>query len=218
MAAREWYRRTSWSDSEREDFEKRLARARPHSRAQYLRIQAAHLADTRDERLTRVALDLLSRMLAEYPDRVQTAQGHAQRAECLLQLGDWNGAVEAFRAVLDAERAFPSVKTNAYLRFGYLVTTRGARELFDEVERIAEEHAGESRPFPVLQFEWHAVQAFLGDARADAARAREHARAALAAADADVSGFRHHSSVGLVHEVDPAVETRLRVLAGYAGH
>jgi hypothetical protein len=218
MAAPDWYRRTSWSDSEREDFEKRLARARPHSRAQYLRIQASHLADTRDERLTRVALDLLSRMLAEYPDRVQTAQAHAQRAECLLQLGDWNGAVEAFRAVLEAERAFPNVKTNAYLRFGYLVTTRGARELFDEVERIAEEHAGEPRPFPVMQFEWHVVQAFLGGARADAAQAREHARAALAAAEAHVSDFRYHRSVGLVREVDPVVEVKLRALAAVAGH
>jgi hypothetical protein len=214
MSSRDWFRRTSWSDRDREEFDKRLARARPHSRAQYLRIQAGHLAATGDAYLTRVALDLLSRMLTDYPEPFQLAMAHAQRAECLLRLVDWSGAVEAFREALGAERANPTVRTDAYLRFCYLVVTRDARDLLDEAARVAKEHEQESRPFPAEQFQWHVIQALLSAANHADGDASEHARAALVAADARQSGFRYHASLGLVHEIEPALEARLRTLAG----
>jgi hypothetical protein len=157
-------------------------------------------------------------MLTEYPDSIWTATAQEQRAECLLRLGDWNGAVEAFRAALEAERAMPNARTDAYLQFCYLVVTRDARDLFEEAVRVAEGHANEERPFPVQQFQWHVIQALLSAARLDETRASEHARSALGAADARHSGFRYHARLGLVHEVEPALETRLRALAGIDAH
>lgn len=43
MSPDDWFRRRTWTREDREDFRKRLSRARPHNRAQYARIQAGYL-------------------------------------------------------------------------------------------------------------------------------------------------------------------------------
>jgi hypothetical protein len=184
MPKDEWFRRETWSREDQAEFERRLARSRPASRAQYLRIQAVHLRQTRTPELLRVALTLLDRVVTEYPEDLQAALALTDRAECLLALGEWSAATEAFRAAVDAEKTFPSVRTDAYLSFAFDVVTRNDRTLFDEVSRVCRTHASEPRPFPVQQFRWHAVQALLADAEQSTEVARTEASAALAAAAA----------------------------------
>ena len=133
--ADEWYRRTTWTKDDQADFEARLARARKRSRAQYLRIQASHLMEADNPQLTSAALELLNRMLAEYPSDIEVAQAHAQRAECYIRLGEVDNAIEAFRSALAKEREFPNVRTTAWLDFGWLVIERGLPELYDEARR-----------------------------------------------------------------------------------
>jgi hypothetical protein len=43
--AEDWFRTPGWDDGAREDFERRLARARPHNRPQYLKIRALALRE-----------------------------------------------------------------------------------------------------------------------------------------------------------------------------
>jgi len=100
VLADEWYRRTTWTKDDQADFEARLARARKQNRAQYLLIQASYLMEAANRKLTSAALELLNRMLAEYPSDVQVAQAHTQRAECHIQLGEVDKAIEAFRSAL----------------------------------------------------------------------------------------------------------------------
>ena len=83
--ANEWFRRTAWTKNDQAEFEARLARARKQNRAQYLRIQASHLMEAANPKLTSAALELLNRMLAEYPSDIQVAQAHVQRAECHIR-------------------------------------------------------------------------------------------------------------------------------------
>lgn len=148
----------------RTSFERRLARARAARRPQYIRIQASHLQQTGKPELLRAALALLDRVIGEYPSDFQAALAQSQRADGLLALGEWAGPADAFRAALQAEATFPTVRTDAYLSFAFLVVTRDERPLFDEVARVCQAHASEPRPFPVQQFRWHAVQALLTEA------------------------------------------------------
>ncbi|ACG74180.1 Tetratricopeptide TPR_2 repeat protein [Anaeromyxobacter sp. K] len=213
MPKDDWFRRETWSREDQAEFERRLARSRPTSRAQYLRIQAVHLLQTRMPELLRAALTLLDRVVTEYPKDLQAALALTDRAKCLLALGEWPAAAEAFRAALAAETTFPSVRSDAYLSLAFEVVTRNDRVLFDEVSRVCFAHASEPRPFPVQQFRWHAVQALLADAEQNTEVARTEASAALAAAAASESGFRYHRTLGLVRCVPREIEKRLRRLA-----
>jgi hypothetical protein len=63
--AEEWFRRPEWDGAARDDFERRLQRARARNRPQYLRIKGLALAEsgTRDG-----ARHLWTRLLDEFPD------------------------------------------------------------------------------------------------------------------------------------------------------
>jgi tetratricopeptide (TPR) repeat protein len=215
MAKRDWFRAETWSKEDQDEFDRRLARARPASRPQFVRIQATHLLGTGRPELLRASLKLFDRVIGEYADNVQSGFARSQRAECLSALGEWPSAVDAFRLAIAAEKEFPNVRTDAYLSFAYKTAVRDERSLFEEVSRVCRDHASESRPFPVQKFRWHAVQAWFGDVDGNAEVAAREAAAALAAAAAVESGFRYHRSVGLVFEVPPELENRLRRLAGH---
>jgi tetratricopeptide (TPR) repeat protein len=214
MPKDDWFRRETWSREDEAEFERRLARSRPTSKAQYLRIQGVHLLQAREPELVGAALTLLDRVITDYPKDFQAALAMTNRAECLLELGEWPAAAEAFRAAVNAEETFPSVHTDAYLSFAFEVVTRDDRALFDEASRVCRVHASEPRPFPVQQFRWHAVQALLADVEQNMEVARAEASAALDAARASESGFRHHRTLGLVRSIPQDIEQRLRRIAG----
>src|SRR5687767_11207341 len=118
----EWFRRTTWTDTDAADFEARLKRSRGVDRkAQYLRIQAGHLLAVGDPKLTSVALSLLDRQTAQFPDPLFLSVAHSMRAEALLELGRSEEAVEAYQLALLAREAFPQVRTDAHLGFAELV-------------------------------------------------------------------------------------------------
>lgn len=85
---KDWFRRSTWSASDKEEFEARLRRARPAGRAQYLRIQAVYLSETGRDDLVPPAIELLDRLLAEYPDSMQVALAEQLRARCYERMGD----------------------------------------------------------------------------------------------------------------------------------
>jgi hypothetical protein len=214
---REWFRKQTWSEADRADFEKRLARARPRKRAQYIRIQALHLAGTGDAGVLRAALGLLERVTTDYADdKVQFAQAHAQKADCHWRLGEFELAVKAYRDTFAAERAFPNALTNAWLEFGWRVVRSDRRDLFAEVDALFEERSRDDRwsiPFPVQKYWFHAVRALLADVRGQRPEAAAHARAALDAARMTEAPFRYHREVGLVRVVDADLVRKLSGLA-----
>ena len=215
----DWFRRTAWASNDRLDFEARLSRARRHNRAQYLRIQAAHLEGTGKPELIAEALGLLERMLRDYPDRIERAPAHSQRARCLAQLGRVAEALDAYRAALAQEREFPNVITNAWLDFGWLALTKGLLESrAAEVDAILREREGgrSSCVFPAHEYMLHTLRALLAALHGSEDAARAHARQALTAARAARSRFARHPHVGLVHTPDERILQRLRALAGEA--
>jgi tetratricopeptide (TPR) repeat protein len=212
MSKTEWFRRTTWSAADREEFNASLMRSRGDgNKAQYLRIQAAHLAEAGQYV---GAIELLDRLFAEFPERVEMAPAHAQKAESLAKMGQIQAAVQEYRTALQSERDFPTVRTNAWLDFGWLVLEQQLTQLYDEVARVLEEFCGEGGlRLPMIEYRYATLQSLLADARGEKNRAREFARQALAEAAKDHSGLRYHATVGLVGSERNTFANRLRALA-----
>jgi len=212
MSKLEWFRRTTWTDDDRKDFDARLKRSRGASnKAQYLRIQAYHLAEVG---LEEEAIELLDRLFAEFPDKLQLAQAHQQKGSSLARLRKTEAALQELRAALQAERDFPNVKTNAWLDFGWLVVEKQLTDLYDEVCRVLQEFRAESGlTFPSIEHRYATIQALLADAKGEEGRAREFAKQALAEAAKVHSALSYHPALGLVGSEFNIFEKRLAELA-----
>ena len=212
MSKLEWFRRTTWTDDDRKDFNARLKRSRGASnKAQYLRIQAYHLAEVGNEE---GSIELLDRLFAEFPDKLQLAQAHQQKGSSLARLSKIEAAIQELRAALQAERDFPNVKTNAWLDFGWLVVEKQLIDLYDEVSRVLQEFRDESGlTFPATEYRYATIQALLADAKGEEALASEFAKQALAEAAKVHSGLSYHPALGLAGSERNIFEKRLEELA-----
>jgi tetratricopeptide (TPR) repeat protein len=209
LAKNEWFRRTTWTPDDQVAFFQRLGRSRtPFHKAQYLRIQAQHLAEVGTAPLIEAALSLLDRLLTEVPEPSQLASAHEQRARCLADLGRHRDAFEALEASLVAERAYPNLRTAAYLDFGELAIGLQRTDLYDRAGALLDEFGG-SELLPDSIYRHAVIRAFVAANKGDGAAAREHARQAIAAAARTESPFRYHRKLGLVRFVDPEVVAKL---------
>ena len=207
--SKEWYRRSTWSDEDAKEFENKLMRTNTKNRAQYLRIQAYHLVEAS---LQVPSLQLLDRLLIEYPDDHQIAQAQYQRAEIFLQLNRIEEAIAAYRQAMDAQRKKPNVRTDAYLGFVWFVANTSHTSLFDEALEVLKEFGGDEA-FPVEQFKYFASLAMIHAAKGNRTIASTHAKRALTAMNAKESKFRYHHNLGLVHDVDSIIVERLKIIA-----
>jgi tetratricopeptide (TPR) repeat protein len=209
--ATDWFRRESWSPEAAREFDARLRRTRAANRAQYLRIQASHLVMV-SLGWAEAALSLLGRLVAEYPDEMQLAPAHHQRAECLLALGRPDEAIAAFSAALAAQRAFPLVATDAHAAFAYTVAATARADLFDEALAALAEFGG-LEFLPVQAYAASAARALIAARRGDVEGARGEARLALGAAERPAAAARLPRGMGEVRYADADALTRLRRLA-----
>ena len=212
MGSTEWFRRSTWTDGDRDDFNARLQHSRgASSKAQYLRLQALYLAEAGHHD---GAIELLDRLFAEFPDTIDVAQAHGQKAGSLAKLGRTDEAINEYRAALQREREFPNVRTNAWLDFGWFVLEKQLTHVYEEIGRVMEEFRDEgSLKFPAIEYRYAAIQSLLADARGEKRQAREFAKQALAEAAKDHSGLRYHPAVGLVGSERGTIANRLRTLA-----
>jgi hypothetical protein len=79
---RDWYRKSTWSAADQEEFRARLAKARRKARPQYLKLQALYLIGAG---LHEQALGLLDEFFAD-PDEFHAADARALRARALAAL------------------------------------------------------------------------------------------------------------------------------------
>lgn len=120
--ANEWYRCESWTRAEEEHFYLKLGRARRDGRAQYLRIQAFHLAECGDFRLLDVAESLVNRMLTDFPDkRVEKSRTRCQLGAMYRIRKNNERALRYFKEAIDIEKGFPNVISGAQLNFAECV-------------------------------------------------------------------------------------------------
>src|SRR5262245_2750343 len=197
----EWFRNTTWNESVERTFDEKLRRAK--RKEQYLRIQACTLARSHPE----IALKLLDRYF-ELPDDFDHAQAHVDRATAFLALGRVKDAITSYEAALRREAVFPNLRTQACIELPYLIATRGIREQYNRALQLLQDYEARLM-FPVDRFRWHAARALIAADSQEPMAARIHAERALQAAASESSGFRYHSSVGLVTEEYDSIITKL---------
>jgi tetratricopeptide (TPR) repeat protein len=187
-------------------FDKKLLRSHPAKRAQYMRIQASHLAESS---LYVPALQLLERCLSDFPEDYFIAQVHYQRGDLLVRLGKIEEAINAYRHAMDAQREKPGCHTNAYLDFAWLVATMSQKLLFHEAIENLEEF-GDAESFPIQKFKHFGSMAIIHAIWGNTSIAADFARKALGAMNAQESGFRYHKHIGLVRDIEPDIVKRLK--------
>ena len=214
MSKDEWYRRKTWTPSDRTDFLARLERSRgDFQKAQYARIQAWHLQEIGTDEATQGAVELLEMILSKWREDAQLAMVCLQHAQCLLVLGQQDRAINAFREAFRAQRAKPSEHTDAHLDFGWLCISAPLPQLYQEALCLLDEFQGPG-VFPINTFREAAIRALIHDARKEHEAAREHAQRALSAATQTHSAFRRHSELGLVKAPDPEIIAKLQLIGG----
>lgn len=118
----DWYRQKKWSKEEEEYFFTKLGRARKDGRAQYLKIQAVELIETKDKKLLDVAESLINKLFSEYPDDRFNRPGALVALGNIYQLrNDDNKAIDYYKQAIYFEIIYPQVRTQAYIYFSELV-------------------------------------------------------------------------------------------------
>jgi tetratricopeptide (TPR) repeat protein len=211
MGKDDWFRRSTWTDRDRNEFHARLKRCRAVSnKSQFLRIQAEYLASAG---LHLEAIELLDRLFEEYPERIQLAQAHLQRARSSVSLGQLDRALIEFRASLQAERDFPNVRTNAWLDFGMFVVERELTDLYDEALSVLKEfRVNLGLSFPAFEYRFWAIQAVIAGSKREMDSAGRFALLAFAEAEKVHSGLRYHAKLGLVSSQPEWLERKLRAI------
>ena len=205
----DWFRKTTWTAADREDFEAHLKRSRGvHNKSQYLRIQAFYLQKASPP-LYQEALSLLERVLTEWRNDIQIASALLQKAECLLETKGFEAAIPIFRQGLEFEKQCPKCRTEAWLCFPWQIVRHRRTDLFDEALRWLTFPQSNAIMFPVDQFRTSSIRAIIKMQQGDIASAKSHAADALTAAGIDFSGFRYHPKIGLVGNMEPWVKAEL---------
>jgi len=191
MSRDDWFRNQKWDAATEAHFNEKLRRAR--DKAQPLRIQAYHLQNTDPK----AALALLDRYFA-LGNHFDMASAFLHQAEAQLALGEQEEAIRSLEKVLQRERDFPNVKTQAWSRFVLLVAEEKLDHLYDKALQVLKERAVSSLMFPVEAFLWNAAFALIAEAQGQRKHAVETATKALEFAALTHSGLRYHADVGLV--------------------
>lgn len=211
MARDDWFRRTTWSAADADAFNARLRRARTtFHKAQYLRIQAYTLGQTRKEPLTRAALDLLQRIFTEFPEPSELASAHLRAAQCHEFLGNIDQAIVHFRCSMDCQTKYPNRDVGVLLEFPWFVVTHKLSPLYAEALSVLQ-HA--HLAFPVQSFKAAAARALVACEHGDSETAAKNAQAALDAAKLEQSQFRNHRPLGLVGKEYQSVIEQLHAIA-----
>lgn len=176
----DWYRRKTWTKEDEKVFFAKLGRARKDGRAQYLRVQAIELIETKDKYLLDVAEVLLNRLLTDYPDnRIEKSQTFNSLGEIYKLREDFDKALEYFKKSLDFEKEFSNVITTSYLNFSETVVQADKTELYDEVEKLLTEKIKEDTlTFPVQNYIMYSVLSVIADFKGDIENAKKYSEIA----------------------------------------
>lgn len=208
----DWFRSDSW---ERDSFEERLARARPRSRPQYLRIQGLTFLETGRPELLPVAIELLERVYSDESDDAAFERPTAPEflGQAYEAAGDFERAATLYLEAMERQRAGDH-RGSAEFRFGAMVVREKLSGYYRGAFEILTDPAVDAHAW----FDWHCFErakcvAFLAERLGEPTIARESAVHALTLASTRrLPQFARHPTVGLI-ETDKATLKALRRIA-----
>ncbi len=134
MEEKDWYRKTTWSAEDKEDFFAHLSTSSAEDKRHYLRTQAHYLQNKADPPDYESALSLLEYLVRESSDITQMALALVQKARCLESLGKTEEALEAYRGAVEFSRnEHGSYTTDAPLHFAIFVVGHRLLAHYNEV-------------------------------------------------------------------------------------
>ncbi|GIE90962.1 hypothetical protein [Actinoplanes regularis] len=209
----DWYRTTEWHESARAEFERRLARARPLSRGQYLRIKAVSLAGAG---VVDGARELCRRVLTLDPEGFEAASATELLGDLERAQGNAAVAEQHYRTLLGRWPSLNGTSHLAELSLAELLTEHGEAEHLAEADALLTACAERgSLRFNDAIFRWNVARARLADKLGD-----EQARTAAAARALALVGsgpqLPRHPGIGVV-QADEATLRWLKQLANHAG-
>lgn len=205
-----WFRSPDWDSSAREFFEQRLGRAKPHNRAQYIRIKATSLAEAGE---SDAALLLLERVLKEHADDLlQAPMARYQLGELLEEEGRLDEAESEYRRVIEIHQATKHRFGLPELRLAELLLTRGSRLAYQD----ALTHLTRELPSMLLtshRFRGATTAARMHRELGNHEEASAYASTALEIADERQPLFPRHPSLDADWSPDPSTLSELKALA-----
>lgn len=170
----DWYRRKTWTKTDEEEFNAKLGRARKDGRAQYLRIQAFELIETKNKNLLTVAETLLHKILTDYPDdKFERSSTYNHLGEIYKLREDYETALNYFQKALDFEKEYPNVLTTSYLDFAETVIRAEKTDLYDNVYLLLTEKLNEnSLKLPYQNYIMFSVMAVISEYKGDTEQAK----------------------------------------------
>ena len=204
----EWYRKQTGTKEDEEDFFQHLKRARGEfHKAQYLKIQAVTLYETRYEPYYDVSLTLLDQYFHDFPDEQDF------RADCLHLYGRilyvrklYDKAFVCYREAAYQELKVPTLISGAWLDYPKLIVQLKRTDLYDEAERFLKT---QHWILPFHLYTANAVLAVICHERGDIDAARRHKQLSHEAAAMQRSVLRKHPHLGLVEEKDEFLEAAM---------
>lgn len=202
----DWYRQKKWSKEEEEYFFTKLGRARKDGRAQYLKIQAIELIETKDKKLLDVAESLINKSFSEYPDDRFNRPGALVALGNIYQLrNDDNKAIDYYKQAIDFEIIYPQVRTQAYIYFSELVIKQKEVRFYDIVEKIILEKIP-GILFPIEKYKGYSILSIISNHKYNTEQAAHYKALAEQNANKETSGLRYHKYLGIVKDRDSSLD------------
>ncbi len=184
----EWFRSPAWTSEDQQAFEAKLAGARPHGRAQYLRIKGLAL---REAGLGDAAAVLWQRVCADYPGSLHETSALEHLGDLAREQGRHEDAVAYYERPLDG-RSLNGTTWAVHVSLAELLVQMGR---FEEATEALLRRPIQELTLHHSLFRWHACAAEaalgLGD-RSEAVNAAARASDLLSAPDQ----FSRHPGVG----------------------
>jgi tetratricopeptide (TPR) repeat protein len=196
----DWYRIKTWTKDNEANFFARLNHFPKDSRAQYLKIQAIELIETKDKELLFVAEGLLNKVLEDYPDnKIETSSVFNALGNIYRIREEHEKAVDYYKKSLDFETCFPNIITTSYLDYSELIIITWKKERFDFVESLLEKKLpGEI--FPASKYKICSILSILNKEKGNDEKSKCYADLAEKSANAKTSGLYYHKYLGVVKE------------------
>lgn len=199
---KDWFRRKTWKNTDEEEFFAKLKRAKNDGRAQYLKIQAIELVETRKNELLDVAGGGVNKVLVEYPEnRFEKSQVLHTLGDIYKLRGNYEKALDYYGQSLDFEKVFPRVITSSYLDFSELVVKTANKRLYETTEALLESKV-EEQLFPVTKYKMYLILSIINHENGNFEKVKHYSDLAEKNANAETSGLRYHKLLGIVTERD----------------
>ena len=201
----DWFRSADWDVAAQAAFESRLARARDHSRPQYLRIKGLALETAG---LSDAARSLLQRLRADYPTSMDATSALEHLADLARDQGHLDEAIEYYETLLDGR----SINGTTQAMHVSLAEVLVIQQRFEAAAEALVRRPVKDLVMNQLMYRWHACAAGVALGMGDLREASSAAARALALVSAP-DQFPRHPGVGRVK----TGEARIRRLDNIAG-